>query len=58
MWWVENAHKEGSYHFFAVGKYGQYIYVISEKNMIIVRHGYRSEYDGWTDLFKNVATIV
>ncbi|MCC2647921.1 MAG: beta-lactamase [Nitrososphaeraceae archaeon] len=58
MWWVENAQKEGNYHFFAVGKYGQYIYVIPEKNMIIVRHGYESGYDGWTDLFKNIARIV
>jgi hypothetical protein len=26
--------------------------------MIIVRHGYESGYDGWTDLFKNIARIV
>ena len=57
MWWVENAQKEGSYQFFAVGKYGQYIYVIPEKNMIIVRHGYESGYDGWTDLFQNIARM-
>jgi CubicO group peptidase (beta-lactamase class C family) len=50
MWWVENSQKESNYHFFAFGKYGQYIYVIPEKNMIIVRHGYESGYDGWTDL--------
>jgi CubicO group peptidase (beta-lactamase class C family) len=50
--------KEGNYHFFAAGKYGQYIYVIPEKKMIIVRHGYESRYDGWTDLFKNIARIV
>jgi CubicO group peptidase (beta-lactamase class C family) len=58
MWWVENAQKDGDYHFFAAGKYGQYIDVIPEKSMIIVRHGYKSGYDSWTNLFKNIARIV
>lgn len=53
MWWVDPLSADGTrYNFYAVGNYGQFIYVIPEKNIVIVRHGYESEYDNWTDLFK------
>jgi len=29
-------------------------HVLPEKNMVIVRQGYKSEYDNWTDLFKQL----
>ena len=53
MWWVDPLSGNGThYNFYAAGKHGQFIYVIPEKDMIIVRHGYESGYDSWTDLFK------
>jgi CubicO group peptidase (beta-lactamase class C family) len=55
MWWVDPLSVDGTrYNFYAVGNYGQFIYVIPEKNIVIVRHGYKSEYDNWTDLFKQL----
>jgi CubicO group peptidase (beta-lactamase class C family) len=55
MWWVDPLSADGThYNFYAVGNYGQFIYVIPEKNIVIVRHGYKSEYDDWTDMFKQL----
>ena len=55
MWWVDPLSADNTrYNFYAAGNYGQFIYVIPEKNIIIVRHGYKSEYDNWTDLFRQL----
>src|SRR5918999_632801 len=59
MWWVHPLSEDSTrYNFYAAGNYGQFIYVIPEKNIVIVRHGYGSEYDNWTDLFKQLGLII
>ena len=60
MWWVDitSSRDASHYNFYAAGNYGQFIYVIPEKNTIIVRHGYRSGYDNWTGLFKELGSKV
>ena len=59
MWWVDPLSGNSTrYNFYAVGNYGQFIYVIPEKNIVIVRHGYKSEYDNWTDLFKQLGSKI
>lgn len=54
MWWVDPCHDQGK-NFFALGNYGQFIYVSPEKNLIIVRNGEKiglpRETQDWTDLF-------
>jgi CubicO group peptidase (beta-lactamase class C family) len=62
MWWVDTTATTPSdardYNFYAAGNYGQFIYVVPEKNMIIVRHGYKSGYDNWTGLFRVLASNI
>jgi CubicO group peptidase (beta-lactamase class C family) len=59
MWWVHPLSEDSTrYNFYAAGNYGQFIYVIPEKNIVIVRHGYGSEYDNWTDLFKQLGLMI
>ena len=60
MWWVDitSSRDASHYNFYAAGNYGQFIYVIPEKNTIVVRHGYRSGYDNWTGLFKELGSKV
>jgi CubicO group peptidase (beta-lactamase class C family) len=58
FWWVNSAGAE-NYHFSARGKYGQYIYVAPEKDLVIVRLGKEEGekgYDYWIDLFEQLAT--
>ena len=45
MWWIDILSKEGRahYNFYAVGNYGQFIYVIPEKNIVIVRQDYNQD---------------
>ena len=58
FWWVDTPDDKTS-HFSARGKYGQYIYVAPEKDLVIVRLG-KAEgekgYDYWGDLFERLAT--
>ena len=58
FWWVDTPDDKTS-HFSARGKYGQYIYVAPEKDLVIVRLG-KAEgekgYDYWIDLFERLAT--
>ena len=53
FWWVDTP-DDKTLHFSARGKYGQYIYVAPEKDLVIVRLG-KAEgekgYDYWIDLF-------
>jgi CubicO group peptidase (beta-lactamase class C family) len=66
MWWVDttttattSSSRDISHHnFYAAGNYGQFIYVIPEKNIIIVRHGYKSGYDNWIGFFKELASKI
>jgi CubicO group peptidase (beta-lactamase class C family) len=58
FWWVNTPDGE-THHFSARGKYGQYIYVAPEKDLVIVRLG-KAEgekgYDYWIDLFERLTT--
>jgi CubicO group peptidase (beta-lactamase class C family) len=55
MWYsVENA--QGGSDFFSAGKYGQYIYVSPENEMVIVRTGTDTgAVDWWPDVFRQIA---
>jgi CubicO group peptidase (beta-lactamase class C family) len=58
FWWVNTPHGE-NHHFSARGKYGQYIYVAPEKDLVIVRLGKEEGergYGYWIDLFDELAT--
>ena len=54
MWWRENCNPD-SQDFFAVGNYGQFIYVSPARDMIIVRngesYGLEGEQVAWGDIF-------
>jgi CubicO group peptidase (beta-lactamase class C family) len=57
FWWVNTP--DGKNHFYALGKYGQYIFVAPEKDLVIVRLGEEEGergYDFWIDLFERLAT--
>jgi CubicO group peptidase (beta-lactamase class C family) len=57
FWWVNTP--DGKDHFSARGNYGQYIYVASEKDLVIVRLGKdegEQGYEYWIDLFEEVST--
>jgi hypothetical protein len=45
------------YNFYAAGNYGQFIYIIPEKNIVTVRQGFNSGYDNWTGLFKDLGSV-
>jgi CubicO group peptidase (beta-lactamase class C family) len=57
FWWVDTP--DGKDHFSARGKYGQYIYVAPERDLVIVRLGKEEGEQGhgyWIDLFEELAT--
>src|SRR3712207_2816057 len=57
FWWVDKISGETS-HFSARGKYGQYIYVAPEKDLVIVRLGKKEGergYEYWVSLFEEMA---
>jgi len=59
FWWVDTP--EGKDHFSARGKYGQYIYVAPERDLVIVRLGKEEGergYGYWTSLFGDLTTKV
>ena len=58
FWWVNTPDGE-THHFSARGKYGQYIYVAPEKDLIIIRLGKEEGergYGYWMNLFEELAT--
>jgi CubicO group peptidase (beta-lactamase class C family) len=58
FWWVNTPDSETS-HFSARGKYGQYIYVAPEKDLVIVRLGKEEGergYGYWINLFEELST--
>jgi hypothetical protein len=58
FWWVNTPEGE-IHHFSARGKYGQYIYVAPEKDLVIVRLGKEEGergYGYWMNLFEELAT--
>jgi CubicO group peptidase (beta-lactamase class C family) len=57
FWWVDTPGSKN--HFSARGKYGQYIYVAPEKDLVIVRLGKEEGeqgYDYWISLFEELST--
>ncbi|MFZ2168323.1 MAG: serine hydrolase [Methylococcaceae bacterium] len=54
FWWV-NAKVTDKHHFYAVGKHGQYIYIMPEQNLIFVRFGKTDPYSRWDDIFEMLA---
>src|SRR5829696_5803082 len=58
FWWANTPEDETS-HFSALGKYGQYIYVAPERDLVIVRLGKEEGERGnsyWIELFEELAT--
>jgi len=57
FWWVDTPAAKN--HFSARGKYGQYIYVAPEKDLVIVRLGKEEgeqRYGYWIELFEDLST--
>jgi CubicO group peptidase (beta-lactamase class C family) len=57
FWWVDTPGSKN--HFSARGKYGQYIYVAPEKDLVIVRLGKEEGeqgYDYWISLFEELSS--
>jgi hypothetical protein len=54
MWWGVPCAPEGR-DFFALGNFGQFVYVSTSKDLIIVRNGERygleNEIEAWADVF-------
>jgi CubicO group peptidase (beta-lactamase class C family) len=56
FWWGYQRNK-ANYDFFAMGKYGQYIYISPSKNLIIVRTGEDwGKMDEWHKIFYDMAS--
>ncbi len=61
LWWGIRR-EESNYDFVALGNHGQFIYVSTQKNLIIVRNGESyGEFDGaqgWLDMFYQFASRI
>ena len=56
--WYSSKNKKGGYDFFAYGKYGQFLYISPENDIIIVRNGIESgKVDWWPDVLEEVVNI-
>ena len=54
LWWVDVAHPERG-RFMARGNYGQFIYVVPDKDLVIVRFGEDWGYNRWPELLRSIA---
>lgn len=64
-WWIYPAQEEGvdnnnnhHHHFSARGNLGQFIYIIPEESLIMVRHGYDFGDVKWINLFESIAAAI
>jgi CubicO group peptidase (beta-lactamase class C family) len=60
-WWIYSS-QEGVVdynnhhrHFFARGNLGQFIYIVPEDQLVIIRHGYDFGHVNWINLFESIA---
>jgi len=54
FWWVDVVHPERG-RFMARGNFGQFIYVVPDKNLVIVRFGENYGYNRWPELLRAIA---
>ena len=54
FWWV-HLMDDGDHHPFARGNYGQFIYLVPESNLMIIRFGKQFGYDDWPAVFADIA---
>ena len=60
-WWIYPSSQDNNggagvhNHFSARGNLGQFIYLVPEKEMVIIRHGYDFGHIDWINLFENIA---
>jgi Beta-lactamase len=62
-WWIYPSEEEGvvddnNHHFSARGNLGQFIYIVPEKDLIMVRHGYDFGDVNWINLFQSIAAAI
>jgi CubicO group peptidase (beta-lactamase class C family) len=61
-WWVSTSQdgvvSNNAHHFYAAGNLGQFIYIVPEERLIIVRHGYDFGHVNWVSLFENIASAI
>ncbi|MEH7251427.1 hypothetical protein V7111_04815 [Neobacillus niacini] len=57
--WYSTPNNNGGLDYFAMGKYGQYLYMSPENNIVILRTGKSmGKVDSWPDIFKEVSLKV
>ncbi|MDQ4014372.1 MAG: hypothetical protein M3136_01235 [Thermoproteota archaeon] len=57
-WWIYPPQNGNAAHFHGWGNHGQFIYVVPEKSLIIVRHGYAYADVNWVYLFESIAAAI
>lgn len=57
FWWIDVAQPERG-RFMARGNFGQFIYVVPEKNLVIARFGEGYGYNRWPELLRSIADNV
>jgi CubicO group peptidase (beta-lactamase class C family) len=57
FWWVDVVEPERG-RFIARGNFGQFIYVVPDKNLVIVRFGEDWGYNRWPELLRSIADSV
>ncbi|MDQ3966992.1 MAG: hypothetical protein M3275_01190 [Thermoproteota archaeon] len=57
-WWIYPPQNGNAAHFYCWGNHGQFICVVPEKSLIIVRHGYAYAHVNWVYLFESLAAAI
>lgn len=57
FWWVDYSDLAHN-HYFAAGKYGQYIYIIPEQNLVLVRFGCSDPGNIWPTFFEDLGRMI